>query len=138
MPRIEPALPGRTVARRTQGTVAQMRGTAIENQVCLALQRRGWAVLQRRAATCCGEIDIVAEHPPSNLIAFIEVKSRATLSDAACALSRCQRARLIAAAGILLSQHPEWGDRGIRFDLVAVDGAGRMRRITDAFRIGDR
>ena len=115
-----------------------MRGSAIENQVCLALQSRGWSVLQRRVATCCGEIDIVAEHPPGNLIAFIEVKSRPTLSDAACALSRRQRERLIAAAGILLGRHPEWGDRGIRFDLIAVDGSGRMRRIADAFRIGDR
>lgn len=101
------------------------------------LQRDGWSVLLRRARTPCGEIDIVAESPDTGLIAFIEVKSRATLGEAARALSAGQRARLLGAAEILLDRHPNWAGRGLRFDLILLDGDGRMRRIADAFRIGD-
>ncbi len=131
------AVPRRTVARRTQGEASQLRGIAIENRVCQALRQRGWTILLRRARTPAGEIDIVALHPAEDTIAFIEVKARPVLSEAACALSVRQRRRLIAAAGILEGLHPEWSGRMLRFDLIAVDDDGRMRRIVDAFRIGD-
>ncbi len=127
----------RTVARRTQGEASRLRGAAIENRVCQALRQRGWTILLRRARTACGEIDIVASHSADNLVAFIEVKARPVLSDAACALSPRQRRRLIGAASILQGLHPEWSESTLRFDLIAVDADGRMRRIADAFRIGD-
>ncbi len=131
------AVPRRTVARRTQGEASQLRGAAVENRVCQALQARGWTILLRRARTACGEIDIVALQSAEDTVAFIEVKSRPALSDAAGALSPRQRRRLIGAAGILQGLHPEWSGRTLRFDLIAVDADGRMRRLVDAFRIGD-
>lgn len=91
----------------------------------------------RRARTGAGEIDIVAEqrlaHAPS-LLAFIEVKARPLLSDAAAALSSRQQARLLTAAEILLGLNADWTHDGIRFDLLLVDAAGTVRRIADAFR----
>ena len=48
-----------------------------------------------------------------------------------------QRERLLGAAAILLDRHPDWNRCSLRFDLVLLDGNGCMRRITDAFRIGD-
>ena len=134
---VRDAVPHRTVARRTQGEASQLRGAAVESRVCQALQRRAWTILLRRAQTACGEIDIVAGHAASATIAFIEVKSRPVLSDAAGALSPRQRRRLIGAAEILQGLHPEWSGHTLRFDLIAVDAQGRMRRIADAFRIGD-
>jgi putative endonuclease len=94
-------------------------------------------VLLRRARTPCGEIDIVAESPDAAMIAFIEVKARASFREAAWALSAVQRERLLGAAGILLERHPHWAGRNLRFDLFLLDGEGRVRRIADAFRIGD-
>jgi Holliday junction resolvase-like predicted endonuclease len=44
---------------------------------------------------------------------------------------------LLAAAEIALAAHPGWGAAGIRFDVLLVDGAGRVRRIADAFRLQD-
>jgi hypothetical protein len=29
---------------------------------------------------------------------------------------------------------PDWGRRGVRFDVLVVDAAGEVRRIADAFR----
>ncbi len=92
----------------------------------------GWEVLARRMRTAAGEVDLVAER--AGLLAIIEVKRRPTLADAAAALGLRQRARLLAAAEIILGEHPEWGRAGVRFDVLVVDGAGRVRRITDAFR----
>jgi len=89
-------------------------------------------VLGRRLRTSAGEIDIAAER--DGMLAFVEVKARPDLAGAAFALTARQRARLLAAAEILLAQHPDWGKAGIRFDVLLVDAAGRVRRIRDAFR----
>jgi len=51
------------------------------------------------------------------------------------ALGPRQRARLLAAAEIVLAEHPEWARAGMRFDLMVVDAAGIVRRIADAFRL---
>ena len=51
------------------------------------------------------------------------------------AVHRCRElARLIAAAEIMLAEHPDWGANGVRFDVMVVDAAGAVRRIADAFR----
>lgn len=75
---------------------------------------------------------MVAAKP--DLLAIIEVKARRTLADAAVALGARQRARLLAAAEIVLAEHPEWAREGMRFDIIVVDAAGTVRRIADAFR----
>jgi putative endonuclease len=71
------------------------------------------------------------------LLALVEVKARPTLSAAAGSLSARQRKRLIAAAEIVVAEHPDWGATGIRFDVVVVDASGSVRRIADAFRVED-
>lgn len=99
------------------------------------LAEDGWRVLDNRVRTAAGEIDLVAER--EGLLAFIEVKARASLTEAAHALGARQRARLLRAAEIWLASHPGHGEAGIRFDVLLLDGQGRMRRIADAFRMGD-
>jgi putative endonuclease len=111
------------------------RGLAAEAAAGAALVAEGWTVLARRARTAAGEVDLVAER--DGLLALVEVKRRAALADAARALGARQRARLLAAAEVLLAEHPDWGRAGVRFDLIVVDAAGRVRRIADAFRAGD-
>lgn len=123
-----PALPDR--ARR--GAAAHRGGVAAEAAACAALAAEGWTILARRARTPAGEIDIVAEC--RGLLAFIEVKRRPSLAGAAAALSPRQRARLLAAAEIMLAANPGWGAAGIRFDVMLVDAALNLRRIADAFR----
>lgn len=113
---------------------AYATGLAAEDAVCVRLEADGWTVRGRRLRTGAGEIDIVAER--DGLLALIEVKARPSLAMAANAVSPRQQSRLLAAAELLLRQHPDWGDAGVRFDIIVVDPAGRMRRIADAFRGG--
>ena len=71
------------------------------------------------------------------LLSLVEVKCRATLAVAATCLTPRQQGRLLSACDIILAEHPDWGVNGVRLDLLLVDPAGRARRITDAFRLGD-
>jgi putative endonuclease len=122
-------------ARRRRGQAAYTTGVAAENAACAALARDGWTVHARRLRTRAGEVDAVAEK--SGVLSIIEVKARPTLAEAAVALTVRQQARLIGACEIILGLHPDWGINGVRFDVLVVDPAGRVRRIADAFRLGD-
>lgn len=118
--------------RAQLGRAAHARGVAAEAAAGAALERDGWTVLARRLRTAAGEIDLVAEK--AGLLALIEVKARPALADAAMALGPRQRARLLAAAELVLADNPGWGAAGVRFDVMLVDAAGQVRRVADAFR----
>jgi putative endonuclease len=118
--------------RQLRGRDAHARGVDTEAAAGAALILDGWTVHAQRLRTASGEIDIVAEK--DGLLAIVEVKSRPTLANAAAALTVRQRLRLIAAAEILLAEHPDWGANGVRFDVIVVDATGAVRRIADAFR----
>lgn len=115
-----------------RGRRAHAAGLDAETLACRAVEADGWHVLARRVRTAAGEVDAVAEK--AGLLAFLEVKSRPTLAQAAGAVSTRQRARLLAAAEILLGENPHWGAAGVRFDVLVVDATGAVRRIADAFR----
>ncbi len=98
-----------------------------------ALAASGWLVLARRVRTAAGEIDLVAER--DGLLAFIEVKARRSLTEAAGALGPRQQARLLGAGECWLAANPGRGAAGVRFDLLLVAADGTVRRIADAFRL---
>jgi putative endonuclease len=121
-----------TDRRQARGSRAYASGLAAEEAASTALVADGWTILARRLRTAAGEIDLVAER--AGLLALVEVKARPSLAGAAIALGPQQRARLLAAAAIIAAENPAWGAAGMRFDVMLVDAAGRVRRIADAFR----
>ena len=121
--------------RRLRGGRAHAAGLTGEDAAAAALLRDGWTVLSRRARTPAGEIDMVAER--DGLLAFVEVKARPSFSEAAHALGPRQRARLAAAAECWLAENPGHGAAGIRFDVLLVAADGAVRRVADAFRLGE-
>ena len=126
---------GERTRRLLRGRRAEASGRDAEGIAAAALARDGWTVLARRARTPAGEIDLVAER--DGLVAFVEVKARPSLSEAAFALGARQRARLVAAAECWVAANPGHGAAGMRFDVVIVAADGTARRIADAFRVGD-
>ena len=118
--------------RAASGLRAQAGGLDAEALAAAALEADGWRIHARRLRTKAGEVDLVAER--YGLLAIVEVKRRRTLAAAAASLGPRQRTRLLAAAEILLGDHPEWGRAGVRFDVLVVDDRGNIRRIVDAFR----
>src|SRR6266852_4964182 len=79
------ASPERVAAFRT-GLSAESRGAAY-------LMAKGYRILAKRFRTPYGEIDLVAKR--RNLVAFVEVKARATLDEAAFAVTPHQQGRII-------------------------------------------
>ena len=123
---------GEALSRVARGVTAQARGLSAEATSVAALLADGFTVLGQRLRTPSGEVDLVAVR--GDLLVFVEVKARPTLSEAAFALSPRQITRLLAAAAWLLAEHPDWTRADIRFDVMLVDGQGRVRRVADAFR----
>jgi putative endonuclease len=117
---------------RQRGRIAYASGLAAEDAACAALVADGWIILARRLRTSAGEVDVVAEK--AGILSIVEVKYRPTLAEAAIALTPRQQARLSGACEIILGQHPGWGPRGVRFDILVVNAKAQVRRIADAFR----
>lgn len=93
------ASPERVAAFRT--------GLSAETRAAALLMAKGYRILARRFRTPHGEIDLVAKR--RNLLAFVEVKARATLDDAAFAVTPRQQARIInAAQAWLVANMPNW------------------------------
>ena len=121
--RVKPASPERVAAFRT-GISAEARSAAY-------LMAKGYRILARRFRTPYGEIDIVARR--RNLVAFIEVKARASLDEAAYAVTPRQQARIIAAAQAWLVAHPEHAEFELRFDAMLIAPRRLPRHLLAAF-----
>jgi len=123
----KPASAARLAAFRT--------GLSAEARAAAWLMAKGYRILAKRFRTPYGEIDIVARR--RNLLAFIEVKARATLDDAAYAVTPRQQARIINAAQawlqVWLIAHPEHADFELRFDAMLIAPRHLPRHLLAAF-----
>jgi len=119
----KPAAPARVAAFRT-GITAEARAAAY-------LMAKGYRILAKRFRTPYGEIDIVARR--RNLLAFVEVKARASLDDAAYAVTPRQQQRIIDAAQAWLMVHPEHADFDLRFDAMLIAPRRLPRHLLAAF-----
>jgi len=104
------AAPERVAAFRT--------GLSAETRAAAYLVAKAYRILARRYRTPYGEIDIVARR--RNLLTFVEVKARASLDDAAYAVTPRQQQRIIDAASAWLMAHPEHASFEERFDVILI------------------
>ena len=119
----KPAAPERVAAFRT--------GLSAESRAAAYLMAKGYRILARRFRTPHGEIDLVARR--RNLLAFVEVKARATLDEAAFAVTPRQQLRIINAAQGWLVAHPEHADYDLRFDAILIAPRSLPRHVLAAF-----
>jgi len=106
----------------------QSLGKAGEDLACVELERRGYAILERRFRSRFGEIDIVAT--VHDEIVFVEVKARAgdEFGGGAAAVTPWKQRRIAQMAVDYLSRH-RLHDRPCRFDVVTVDLDGPEPRV---------
>ena len=114
-----------------RGLRARRDGRRSEIVCALWLMAKGYRILARRFRTPHGEIDLVARK--RNLVAFVEVKARATLDEAAYAVTPRQQARIIAAAQAWLVAHPEHAEFELRFDAMLIAPRRLPRHLLAAF-----
>ena len=117
------ASPARVAAFRT--------GLSAESRAAAFLIAKGYRILAKRFRTPHGEIDLVAKK--RNLLAFIEVKARASLDEAAYAVTPRQQARIIDAAQGWLAAHPEHAEFDLRFDAILIAPRHLPRHLLAAF-----
>jgi putative endonuclease len=126
------APPDRTAKIASPERVAAFRtGVSAEARAAAWLMAKGYRILEKRFRTPHGEIDLVARK--RDLVAFIEVKARASLDDAAYAVTPRQQARIIAAAQAWLMAHPEHAEFELRFDAVLIAPRRLPRHLLAAF-----
>jgi putative endonuclease len=122
-PATKTASPARVAAFRT--------GLSAESRAAAYLMAKGYRILAKRFRTPYGEIDLVARK--RNLLVFIEVKARATLDEAAYAVTPRQQARIIDAAQGWLMAHPEHAEFDMRFDAMLIAPRRLPRHLLAAF-----
>jgi putative endonuclease len=87
---------------------AERGGRRAERLAAWWLRLHGWHILAMRARTPVGEVDLIARR--GKVLAFIEVKARATEADAALALDEYRLRRVMRAAEALLPRYMRDGD----------------------------
>jgi len=95
------------------------------------LRLRGWRILDRRVRTPAGEVDIVARR--GTIIAFVEVKTRATAAELDFAIDHRRLTRVAAAAEYLMPRYAGSGD-DIRIDVILIAPGTRPRTIENAWQ----
>jgi putative endonuclease len=88
------------------------------------LRLHGWRILAVRARTPLGEVDVVARR--GAVLAFVEVKARASAREADMALDHFRLRRVAAAAEALASRYARPGD-DVRIDAIFIV-PGRLPR----------
>ena len=84
-------------------TAAEQKGRQGERIAGWWLRLKGWSILGRRVRTPAGEIDLIVRR--GNIVAFIEVKARATSAALDLSIDERRLARVAAAAESLAAHY---------------------------------
>jgi putative endonuclease len=109
---------------------AENRGREGERRAAWWLWLRGWRILDRRVRTPAGEVDLVVRK--GKLVAFVEVKTRATAAELDFAIDERRLARVAAAAEYLMPRYAGPGD-DIRVDVILIAPRTLPRHIENAW-----
>jgi putative endonuclease len=122
--------PSRKRAGNWDRRAAEASGRRGERIAAWWLRLKGWRILDKRVRTPAGEVDLVARK--GNLIAFVEVKMRATAAELDFAIDERRLARVAAAAEVLMPRYAGPGD-DIRVDVILLAPGTRPRHIENAW-----
>ncbi|MBK5263690.1 MAG: YraN family protein [Alphaproteobacteria bacterium] len=112
---------------------AEARGRRAETLCAWWLRLKGWRILARRVRAHGGEVDLIARR--GRMVAFIEVKARATLADLDMAIDARRLSRVAAAARMLASRYARSGD-DIRIDVMLLAPGHLPRHLVNVWHGG--
>ena len=110
---------------------AEKRGRGAETLAALWLRLHGWRILARRARVPGGEVDIVARR--GRILAFVEVKARATADAAGFSLDAWRLRRVVVAAERLAPRYMREGD-DLRIDAILIVPRSLPRHLTNIWQ----
>lgn len=109
---------------------AEARGRTGETIAAWWLRLQGWRILGTRVRTPMGEVDLIARR--GRTVAFIEVKTRATLAELDLAIDRRRLERVAAAVNMLAHRYAGPAD-DIRIDVILLCPRRLPRLIANAW-----
>lgn len=110
---------------------AEQRGRRAEWLASWLLRFKGYRIIASRLQTPFGEIDLLAKR--GRVVVVVEVKARASVSEALHAVSARQQQRLATAAAWLPAWRKSLEGADIRFDVVAVTPRSWPHHIPNAW-----
>jgi putative endonuclease len=114
-----------------------MDGAGAEDRALLFLQSAGLKLIARNWRCKAGELDLVMQEGDTVVVAEVRSRAREDYGSAAETVDARKRARLVRATRLLLMRRPDLAERPLRFDVVALDGAGRVEWLREAFDVQD-
>ncbi len=109
---------------------AEARGRQAERFAATWLRLKGWRILDMRVRTAAGEVDLVARR--DGIIAFIEVKARATQVELDHAIDAYRLRRVAAAAEILMPRYATAGE-DVRIDVILIAPRALPRHLVNVW-----
>jgi putative endonuclease len=106
-------------------------GVAAESRARQLLEGKKYRILAQRYKSPAGEIDLIAQK--GDHLAFVEVKKRRTIDEAAWAVPPRQQMRIASSAEAFLAGHQEFSQYSASFDVVLVTADNRCAHIEHAF-----
>jgi putative endonuclease len=119
-------------AQKSNRQRAEQKGRTGEWLAALALQVKGYVIIERRVRSHRGEVDLIARR--KNVLAFIEVKTREKQTDPAQILTPKQMARIVNGATGWAASKPWTVQCQWRYDLIVVHPWQWPKHLRDAWR----
>lgn len=94
-----------------------------EQLVAQWLQQQGWIILQQRWRSRWGEIDLIAYSRQSQILAFVEVKTRSWGNwdeNGQLAVNTNKQRKILLTANAFLARYPNLAESPCRFDVALV------------------
>ena len=109
---------------------AEKRGRQGERIAAWWLRLKGWSILDRRVRTRAGEIDLIARR--GALVAFVEVKARASEAELDLAIDERRLARVAAAAESVAHRYLKAGD-DMQIDVILLAPRRPPRHLSNVY-----
>jgi putative endonuclease len=122
--------PRRPLRKVEDRRAAETRGRDGERRAAWWLWLRGWKILDKRVRTPAGEVDLIVRK--GALVAFVEVKTRASQAELDWAIDERRLSRVAAAAEYLMPKYAGPGD-DIRVDVILIAPGALPRHIENAW-----
>jgi putative endonuclease len=110
---------------------AEGAGRRGELWAAVFLRLKLYRIIARRVKTPVGEIDLIAQR--RGVTVFVEVKARSFSHQQAEALMAVNQRRIIRAAQLWLTRHPELVDTPMRFDVIFLAPFTWPRHLVNVF-----